>query len=208
MATTAKTPRETASDTWGDGGYPMMQRILEENWWAIALRGVAGIIFGIIALLFPGVTILSLVLLFSAYMLVDGAFSIAGVLRSGRRSTQWGWMLLNGILSILTAIVAFLWPGLTAVAFVLLLGAWAGVSGVLMLVAAYRMERRRRGRGWLIFSGIVSLLFGALLFLSPIMGAIVLTWWVGAYILVSSVLMLAVAISVHWGPGAAARPST
>jgi uncharacterized membrane protein HdeD (DUF308 family) len=207
MATTAKTPREAAGDTWGDGRYPMMHRILEENWWAIALRGVAGIIFGIIALLFPGVTILSLVLLFSAYMLVDGAFSIAGVLRSGRRNTQRGWMLLNGLLSILTAILAFLWPKLTAVAFVLLLGAWAGVSGVLMLVAAYRMERGRRGRGWLIFSGIVSLLFGALLFLSPIMGAIVLTWWIGAYILVSSVLMLAVAISIHWAPGAAAKPS-
>lgn len=196
MATPAKTPRETVADTWGDVDTPLMRRILEENWWVIALRGILGILFGLIALFFPGVTILSLVLLFSAYMLVDGAFSIAGALRSSRHE-RWGWMLLNGIWSILTAVVAFIWPGLTAVVFVLILAAWSIVSGVFMLTAAYRMKSGAPGRGWLIFSGIVSLLFGAVLVLAPIMGAIVLTWWLGAYVLVSSVLMLALAFTVR-----------
>jgi uncharacterized membrane protein HdeD (DUF308 family) len=212
MATRAKTPpRETVGDTWGDVDMPIMHRILEDNWWVIALRGILGILFGLIALFFPGVTILSLVLLFSAYMLVDGAFSIVGVIRSGRRNERWGWMLLNGIWSILTAVVAFLWPGLTAVVFVLILAAWSIVSGVLMLTAAFRMKSGAPARGWLIFTGIVSLLFGALLVLSPLMGAVVLTWWLGAYILVSSVLMLALAFSVRSKtsrPGGSQGPRT
>jgi uncharacterized membrane protein HdeD (DUF308 family) len=209
MATRAKAPRDP--DTWGDIDTPLMHRILEDNWWVIALRGILGILFGLIALFFPGVTILSLVLLFSAYMLVDGAFSIAGVIRYGQRNERWGWMLLNGILSILTAVVAFLWPGLTAVVFVLILAAWSIVSGVLMLTAAYRMKSGARARGWLIFSGIVSLLFGALLVLSPLMGAVVLTWWLGAYVLVSSVIMLVLAFAVRSRtsrPGGSEGPRT
>ncbi|MGH6875714.1 MAG: HdeD family acid-resistance protein [Aestuariivirgaceae bacterium] len=215
MATPARTPRETVVDTWDDIDTPLMHRILQENWWVIALRGILGIIFGLIALFFPGVTILSLVLLFSAYMLVDGAFSIAGALRPGRRNDRWGWMLLSGIWSILTAVVAFLWPGLTAVVFVLILAAWSIVSGALMLAAAFRMRSGARARGWLIFAGIISLLFGALLVLAPLMGAIVLTWWLGAYVLVTSVLMLALAFTLRsrtsrpdgtQGPRTAAAP--
>jgi uncharacterized membrane protein HdeD (DUF308 family) len=195
MATPART-RETVDDTWGDIDTPLMHRILEENWWVIALRGLVGILFGLVALFFPGVTILSLVLLFSAYMLVDGAFSIAGAIRSSRHE-RWGWMLFNGIWSILTAVAAFLWPGLTAIVFVLILAAWSLVSGVLMLMAAFRMRSGARARGWLIFGGIISVLFGALLVVAPLMGAIVLTWWLGAYVLVSSILMLALAFTLR-----------
>jgi uncharacterized membrane protein HdeD (DUF308 family) len=163
----------------------------------IALRGILGILFGLVALFFPGVTILSLVLLFSAYMLVDGAFSIAGAIRSMGRNERWGWMLLNGIWSILTAIVAFLWPGLTAIVFVLIIAAWSIVSGALMLTAAYRMRRGAGARGWLIFGGILSVLFGVLLVIAPLIGAIVLTWWIGAYVLVLSIFMLVVAFNLR-----------
>jgi uncharacterized membrane protein HdeD (DUF308 family) len=197
MATPAKKPRGTVDETWSDIDTPLMHRILEQNWWVIALRGILGILFGLVALFFPGVTILSLVLLFSAYMLVDGAFSIAGAIRSMGRNERWGWMLLNGIWSILTAIVAFLWPGLTAIVFVLIIAAWSIVSGALMLTAAYRMRRGAGARGWLIFGGILSVLFGVLLVIAPLMGAIVLTWWVGAYVLVLSIFMLVVAFNLR-----------
>jgi uncharacterized membrane protein HdeD (DUF308 family) len=197
MATPAKTPRRAADDTWGDLDTPLMHRILEQNWWVIALRGFLGILFGLIALIFPGVTILSLVLLFSAYMLVDGAFSIAGAMRAMGRNERWGWLLLNGIWSILTAIVAFLWPGLTAIVFVLIIAAWAVVSGALMLTAAFRMRSGARARGWLVFGGILSVLFGVLLVIAPLMGAIVLTWWIGAYVLVLSIFMLILAFTLR-----------
>src|SRR5215216_38808 len=197
MATPAKTPRASRDDTWGDLDSPLMHRMLEQNWWVIALRGILGILFGLVALFFPGVTILSLVLLFSAYMLVDGAFSIAGAVRAMGSNQRWGWLLLNGIWSILTAIVAFLWPGLTAIVFVLIIAAWSIVSGALMLTAAYRMRSGARARGWLIFGGILSVLFGVLLVIAPLMGAIVLTWWIGAYVLVLSVFMLVIAFTVR-----------
>jgi uncharacterized membrane protein HdeD (DUF308 family) len=197
MATPAKTPRASLDDTWGDVDSPLMHRILEQNWWVIALRGILGILFGLVALFFPGVTILSLVLLFSAYMLVDGAFSIAGAIRAMGRNERWGWLLLNGIWSILTAIVAFLWPGLTAIVYELIIAAWSIVSGALMLTAAYRMRSGARARGWLIFGGILSVLFGVLLVIAPLMGAIVLTWWIGAYVLVLSIFMLALAFTLR-----------
>jgi uncharacterized membrane protein HdeD (DUF308 family) len=174
-----------------------MHKILQENWWVITLRGIIGILFGLVALLLPGVTILSLVLIFAAYMLVDGAFSLAGALRALNKNKPWGWILLNGIISIIAAILAVLWPAITAVVFVLLVAAWSIIAGAMQLVAGYRTNQRARGRGWLIFSGIVSILFGALLVLSPILGAIVLTWWIGAYVLVWSVLLLVIAFSVR-----------
>jgi raffinose/stachyose/melibiose transport system permease protein len=145
MATSAKTSREPSEMSW-DEGPGSMRRLLQENWWVIALRGIIGIIFGLIALFLPGVTILSLVLVFAAYMLVDGAFSIAGAIRARGRNDQWGWLLLNGIISIITAILAFLWPLITAVAFVLL-------SLVLQLpfalALAMILNARLRGRGLL-----------------------------------------------------------
>jgi uncharacterized membrane protein HdeD (DUF308 family) len=208
MATSVKTSREPSEMSW-DGGPGSMQRILRENWWVIALRGILGIIFGLIALFLPGVTIVSLVLVFAAYMLVDGAFSIAGAIRARGRSDRWGWLLLNGIISIITAILAFLWPLITAVAFVLLIAAWSIVGGAMQLASAYRMRSGERGRGVLVFGGIVSILFGALLILSPLLGAVVLAWWIGAYVLVSSILLLVIAFKARSqsSPGGAKQDS-
>jgi len=196
MATPAKTTREPDEMSRGGRNPGSMQRILQENWWVIALRGILGIVFGLIALFLPGVTILSIVLVFSAYMLVDGAFSVAGAIRSRNKNEQWGWLLLNGVVSIITAVLAYLWPVITALAFVLLIAVWSIIGGAVQLAAGFRMNREERGRGWLIFGGILSILFGALLVISPLLGAIVLTWWLGAYILVSSILLLIIAFSV------------
>jgi uncharacterized membrane protein HdeD (DUF308 family) len=196
MANPAKTTREPDEMSWGGRNPGNMQRILQENWWVIALRGILGIVFGLIALFLPGVTILSIVLVFAAYMLVDGAFSVAGAIRSRNRNRQWGWLVLNGVISIITAVLAYLWPVITALAFVLLLAAWSIVGGAVQLAAGFRVNKGQRGRGWLIVGGIVSILFGALLIISPLLGAIVLVWWLGAYILVSSILLLIIAFSV------------
>jgi uncharacterized membrane protein HdeD (DUF308 family) len=105
-------------------------------------------------------------------------------------------MLLNGLLSVITGILAFIWPGITAVAFVLVLAAWSIVSGALVLAAGFQMKNSR-GRGWMILMGIISLLFGILLAISPIIGAIVLTVWIGAYVLVTSIILLIVAATVR-----------
>ncbi len=132
----------------------VLNRALRDNWWLIALRGLLGVIFGVVALLFPGATILSLVLLFSAYMLVDGLFATVAAVRAARERARWGYLLLQGIASIATAVIAFLWPALTVVAFILLIAAWSIVSGCLMLSAAFRIDERH-GRWWLAFGGIL-----------------------------------------------------
>jgi uncharacterized membrane protein HdeD (DUF308 family) len=174
--------------------------VMARDWWLVALRGVLGVVFGIIALLMPVATILALVLLFSAYMLVDGCFAIYTSIRAMRRRESWGMPLIQGIASLATGVLAFLWPGITAVAFVLLLAAWSIVSGCLMIAGAYNIEGRY-GRGWLAFGGIVSLLFGFLMIIAPLIGAVVLTWWLGAYSLVFGIALIVLAFRLRSQPG-------
>jgi uncharacterized membrane protein HdeD (DUF308 family) len=160
---------------------------LSRSWWLITLRGVLAAIFGLIALMVPAATILALVLLFSAYMIVDGAFAIYAAIRAGRRHESWGLLLLQGLASLAAGILAFVWPDLTVLAFVLLIGAWAMVSGCIMFTAAFTTER---GRWWLALGGVAALLYGVLMIAAPLAGAVVLTWWLGAFALVFGVSLI------------------
>jgi len=163
---------------------------LVRNWWLFTLRGVLAILFGLLALIFPGPTMLSLVILFSAYMLVDGIFGIISAVRAIRRKEdRWGLLIFEGLIDIAVGILAFLWPGITVLAFVLLVGAWAIVTGALMTVAGFRLNVSH-GRWWLVLSGVLSLAFGTLLVIIPLIGAIVLTWWIGAYALAFGVALV------------------
>lgn len=177
------------NSTSGVGSGPAAETLVQ-NWWLFTLRGVLGIIFGILALIFPGPTILSLVLLFSAYMLVDGIFGIISAVRAIRRKEdRWGLLIFEGLLDIATGAVAFLWPGLTVVAFVWLIAAWAIVSGGLMTAAGFRLNIEH-GRWWLVLGGLLSLAYGVLLIITPLIGAVVFTWWLGAYALVFGVALV------------------
>jgi uncharacterized membrane protein HdeD (DUF308 family) len=179
----------TFNSTSGVGSGPAAETLVQ-NWWLFTLRGVLGIIFGILALIFPGPTILSLVLLFSAYMLVDGIFGIISAVRAIRRKEdRWGLLIFEGLLDIATGVVAFLWPALTVVAFVWLIAAWAIVSGGLMTAAGFRLNIEH-GRWWLILGGLLSLAYGVLLIITPLIGAVVFTWWLGAYALVFGVALV------------------
>jgi uncharacterized membrane protein HdeD (DUF308 family) len=173
-----------------------MSAALAQNWWLIALRGVLAIIIGVIAFAAPVVTMLSLVLLFSAYMLVDGVFAIVAAVRAARQQERWALLVLEGIVSIAVAAIAVLWPGITIVAYVLLIAAWAIVTGVLMLGAAFRLDLDQ-GRWWLMLGGVASLIYGALLIIAPLIGALVLTWWFGVYALVFGVFMLVLAFRLR-----------
>jgi uncharacterized membrane protein HdeD (DUF308 family) len=189
-----------------------LNSVLAQNWWAIAIRGVLAIIFGIIAFAFTGVTILSLVLVFAAYTLVDGIFAIVAAVRAARRHDRWGWLTFEGIVSILTAAIAVGLPGLTVLAFVLLIAAWAIVTGILELAAAFRLNIEH-GRVWLALGGVASIVFGVLLFIAPVAGAVVLTWWLGAYAMVFGVTLLVLAFRLrarhmHHAPPAGAHAVT
>jgi uncharacterized membrane protein HdeD (DUF308 family) len=169
---------------------------LAQNWWAVALRGVFAILFGLVALSLTGPTLLSLVLFFSAYMLVDGIVGIVAAVRAARRGERWGLLVLEGVVDIAVGAIALAMPGITVIAFVLLLAAWSLVSGGLMLGAAFRLNHRH-GRWWMALAGISSIVLGILLAIAPLMGAVVLTWWVGAYALVFGVALLVLAFQLR-----------
>ena len=184
-----------------------MSAALARNWWLVALRGGVAILFGILAFVAPGAFVLSLVLFFAAYTLTDGIFAILGAVRAAQHHERWGFLLLEGIVDIVVAVAAVLVPGAAVWAFVLLLAAWALVTGGLMIAAAFRLHLHY-GRWWLILGGVVSILFGIALMIEPGMSALVLTWWIGSYSFAFGILLLILAFKLRSRHGAAGQPLT
>jgi uncharacterized membrane protein HdeD (DUF308 family) len=179
-----------------DFGPNDLRRVLAQSWWLVALRGALAVVFGLIALFMPVVTILAIVVLFSAFMIVDGLFSIIVAVRAAQQRERWGLLALQGAVSIATGIIVFVWPELTVVAFVLLLAAWAIVSGCLLVAAAARVDWQH-GSFWFGLAGVASVAYGALMIIAPMVGAVVLTWWLGAFALVLGVALLILAFRLR-----------
>lgn len=174
----------------------VMSEILASSWWLVGLRGLLGIIFGLICLLTPGIALASFVILFAAYMLVDGVFAIIAGVKAAQGGQRWGLLILEGIVDLAAGAVAVVWPGITLIALIYVIAIWALISGGLMLFAAFALNHGH-GRWWLALGGIASIVFGALLAIEPLVGAVVLTFWIGAYALVFGVLLLVLAFQLH-----------
>ena len=173
--------------------------VLSRNWWAIALRGVAAIIFGLLTFVMPGITLAVLVLLFGAYAIVDGIFTLVAVARGqavARAEPRWV-LVLEGVVSIAAGLVAFLWPGLTALALVYLIGAWAIITGALEVVAAVRLRRQIENEWWLGLSGALSIVFGVLVMAAPGAGALAMVFWIGAYAILFGALLVGLAFRLR-----------
>jgi uncharacterized membrane protein HdeD (DUF308 family) len=179
---------------------------LAKNWWAIALRGALGIVFGILAFASPSAVMLSLALLFGAYCLVDGVLALVAAVRAARVGERWWLLLLEGLLDLVMAAIACVFPAGAVLAFVLVTAAWAILSGGAMLGAAFRLAVGA-GRWWLVLGGIVSIIFGFLLIVAPLAGAIVLTWWLGAYAMVFGGVMLILAFRLRWSHATPTMPA-
>ena len=167
-----------------------------ELWWVVALRGALAIALGIMALIWPIATLLTLVLVFAAYCVVDGLFSIILAVRGARRRERWWWSALYAVVALAAAAIAVLYPGVTMFAFVAMLIAWALLNGVFAIAAAFRLDRAH-GRGWLIASGVVSLILAALLIAWPAIGLFTLTWMFAFYALTAGVSMLGLAVRLR-----------
>jgi uncharacterized membrane protein HdeD (DUF308 family) len=180
---------------------------LVQNWWAIALRGALGVLFGIITFISPGISLTALVLLFGAYAFVDGIFAlVAAVRRHGGK--RWWLLLLQGIAGIGAGLITLFWPAITALALLAVVAAWALVTGGFEIAAAIRLRKAITGEWLLALSGIASVVLGVLLMLFPGPGTLALVLWIGAYAFVSGVLLIALGIRLRsWGkshaPGAA-----
>ncbi|MES2300192.1 MAG: HdeD family acid-resistance protein [Pseudomonadota bacterium] len=175
-----------------------MNETLLRSWWMLALRGAVACAFGVLALAWPGLTLLSLAILFAAYALLGGAVWVFGAIGNRERDDHWWVILLIGLVSVGAGAIAAMHPALTALVLILLMGAHACVTGVLEVLVAVRLRRFIRGESMLVLSGVASILFGAIVFMYPSgAGALALVWLIGLYAIVTGILLLALALRVR-----------
>ena len=171
-----------------------MLHLLARYWWVLALRGVLAVLFGLFAFFVPGITLLSLVLLFGAYVLLDGIFDLVAATRSP--SHHWA-LVLEGIVGIIAGILTFLWPGISAMVLLYLIAFWAIFTGVLEIIAGIRLRQVLSDEIWLILMGVLSLLFGLFILIFPSAGALAVVYWIGAYALLFGIMLLALAFRLR-----------
>jgi len=174
-----------------------MLSMLAQYWWALAVRGVFAILFGIAAIVWPGLTLLTLVLLFGAYALVDGIFSVVNGIRSYGEHERWWAILIEGLLGIAIGIITFVWPDITALTLLYLIAAWALLTGVLEIVAAIQLRKVITGEWIMILNGVISIVFGLLLIVFPGEGALGLTWLIGIYAIIFGVLFIILSLRLR-----------
>ncbi len=168
------------------------------NWWVYVLRGVAALAFGVLSWVLPGMALLTLVLLFGAYAIVDGGSALAATVEEKRSHERPRWLLVAyGIVGILAGVVAFIAPGITAFALLMLIAARAIVVGGLEIAAAIRLRKEIHGEWLLALSGVLSILLGVALFLFPGLGALGLLLWIGAWAVVVGGLLVALGIKLR-----------
>ena len=184
----------------GLGAGALLLHGLAKHWWVLALRGVAAIVFGVLAFAWPGITILSLVMLYGAYAFVDGVFSIFAAIGGGTPAPRW-WLAVVGILGILAGLIAFANPVLVGLYLLWFIGAWAIVSGVMEIIGAIRLRKEIDNEWWLILHGLISVLFGIFLFAEPLTSAIALIWVIGAYAVAAGVIMIMLAFKLKGHSG-------
>jgi uncharacterized membrane protein HdeD (DUF308 family) len=166
----------------------MLLETLKRNWWVPVLRGVAAIIFGIMAFVYPGLTVAVLVLLFGAWVLVDGIFRVIGAIGHRASDPDWGWQLFIGILGIIIGLLTFHAPAVTALALVIYIAAWALMIGATEIGLAIKLRREIHGEWFLILMGLLSIVFAIMLLWNPIPGALALVWLIGSYAIVFGLL--------------------
>lgn len=167
-----------------------MLATLSRYWWVFLIRGIAGILFGIAALIWPSITLVVLVALFGAYCLVDGIFAIIAGFTARKQQERWWWMILEGVAGVIIGVLTFLWPGITALALLYFIAAWSIVTGAFEVAAAIRLRREIEGEWLLALAGFASMIFGILLAVFPGPGALALVWIIGTYALFFGFLML------------------
>jgi len=171
---------------------------LAQNWWTLVLRGVAAVIFGILAYVWPGITFTVLVLFFGAYALWDGVFALLAAFRT-QAERRWP-LVLEGLVGIAAGVLTFIWPGAATLALLLIIGAWAFVTGIFEIVAAIRLREEIEGEWLLLISGLLSVLFGIALAIWPAAGLVAVTWLIGAYSIVFGILLIVLGFRLrNWG---------
>ncbi|RZI40886.1 HdeD family acid-resistance protein [Herbaspirillum sp. HC18] len=174
-----------------------MNDSIAQSWWVPALRGVIAVLFGALALMWPGLSLLAFVTLFAAYALAGGVVSVIGAFRNRKTDDEWWLLLILGLVGIGAGIVAIVHPAMTALVLILVIAANALISGVLDIASAIRLRKSINGEWMLILNGIVSIVFGVVAFLMPAAGALALAWMISFYAVLTGILLLSTAFRLR-----------
>jgi uncharacterized membrane protein HdeD (DUF308 family) len=181
-----------------------MLHALATHWWALALRGFAAVLFGLLTFLVPGITLVTLVLLFGIYALVDGMFHVIAFFRVA--SHHWA-LLIEGVIGIIAGILTFAWPAMTALVLLYLIAFWAMFTGIFEIIAGIRLRKAIANEWMLLLMGALSLLFGVLILFAPGIGALAIVLWIGAYALIFGIVMIALAFRLRGHRGLTVQPT-
>ena len=167
---------------------------LSLNWRSVGLRGLAAVAFGIAILVWPGLTVTALVLLFGVFVLLDGFAHLVAAfgVREGR-----GWQIFEGVAGVAVGVTTLVWPDVTALALLYIIGAWAVILGSLRIFAGVQLRKEITGEWLLILGGALQVIFGIILFVAPVSGALAITWLIGFFALFVGMLLLGVAWRLH-----------
>jgi len=166
----------------------MLIETLKRHWWVPVLRGIAAVLFGIMAFVYPGLTVAVLVLLFGAWILVDGLFRVIGAIGHRASDKEWGFDLIIGIMGIIIGFLTFHAPRITALALIIYIAAWALMIGATEIALAIKLRREIKGEWFLILMGLLSIAFAVMLLWNPLPGALALVWLIGSYAIAFGIL--------------------
>ncbi len=174
-----------------------MVSALSRNWWLVLLRGVLAILFGILAFVWPGITWLTLIIIFGVYAIVDGAVAVVTGLSRTQESPRWWHFLLEGLISIAAGVVALILPELATLVLIYILASWAVITGILEVAAAIRLRNEINNEWLLGLGGLISIVLGVFLFLEPVAGSLVIIWTIAAYALIFGILLVILGIRLR-----------
>jgi uncharacterized membrane protein HdeD (DUF308 family) len=174
-----------------------MLHALARNWWALLIRGIAAVIFGLLAFLWPGATGFALVILFGAYAFVDGVFALISAIRAAEAHERWLTFALEGIFGLVIAAVVFWHPGVAALALYVTIAIWAIITGVFEIIAAFQLRAMIPNEWLLLIGGALSIAFGALLFVFPMIGILTVIYLIGFYAVLFGVVMIAFSLRLR-----------
>lgn len=174
----------------------LVKSALHRSWWLLLLRGIAAVAFGVLTFVWPQISLLTLIMVYGVYALIDGVLALIAAIRGGGMVPRW-WLALGGAVSILAAVVAFAWPGLTALVLVYLIGFWSILRGVLEIIGAIRLRNEIANEWTLGVAGALSVIFGLILVFMPGAGALGLLWLIAAWAVLFGLLLIWVAFKVR-----------
>lgn len=178
-----------------------MGALLARNWWTLAVRGAIAILFGVVVFIWPGLTLTLLMTLFAVFACVGGIFLILAALKDRREYERWWILLLEGFVGIATGIVIFVWPEFIALLLIYVIAAWAMITGVFEIVVAVQLRREIHNEWLLAIAGVASVLFGLLLTIWPVAGALAILWVLAAYAVIFGILLVVLAFRLRtWNP--------